>query len=125
MPTLAPAEICPHLEREEVNAEATPPNETKSLLERCHAIDSRLPPAPWAADIDDPDTDPSFTGKFDHPPTPQTALALYDDPQAAKDLATMRNLFHELLEAVDRQMRDWYGLKTDPENPPIAAVRGY
>jgi hypothetical protein len=68
-----------------------------NLFEECTALDARLPPAPWVADIDDPDTDPSFTGKFDHPPTPQTALALYDDPQAAKDLAKMRNLFHELL----------------------------
>jgi hypothetical protein len=82
----------------------------RPLLERCREIDARLPPAPWAADIDDPNTEPTFTGKFDHPPIPQSALALYDDPQAAKDLAQMRNLFHELLEAVDRQMSDWYAL---------------
>jgi len=80
------------------------------LLEQCRALDARLPPAPWVADIDDPDTVPTFTGKFDHPPTPHSALALYDDPQVAMDLAQMRNLFHELLEAVDRQMSDWYAL---------------
>lgn len=70
----------------------------EDLLKQCRALDARLPPAPWVADIDDPNTQPVFTGKFDHPPIPHTALCLYDDPAAAADLATLRNLFHELLE---------------------------
>jgi hypothetical protein len=73
----------------------------KDLLEKCRALDVRLPPSPWEADIDDPDTDPDFTGKFNHPPIPYTSLCLYNDPDAAKDLATMRNLFHELLESIN------------------------
>ena len=70
------------------------------LLEQCREIDRRLPPPPWEADIDDPNTNPDFTGKFNHPENPDTALCLYNEPQAAKDLATMRNLFHELLKEI-------------------------
>jgi hypothetical protein len=73
---------------------------SQALLENCRAVDARLPPSPWEADIDDPETEPEFTGKFYHPPD-GSSLPLYElAPAAAKDLATMRNLFHQLLEAV-------------------------
>lgn len=75
----------------------------KGLIEQCRVVDARLPPAPWEADIDDPDTDPEFTGKFYHPIVPGkgSSLPLYNEPAAAADLATMRNLFHELLRAIN------------------------
>jgi len=75
----------------------------EDLLKRCRAVDARLPPSPWEADIDDPDSCPEFTGKFYHPPD-GSSLPLYDmDPDAAKDLASLRNLFHELVEWLETQ----------------------
>lgn len=75
------------------------------LLDMCREVDRRLPPSPWEADIDDPDTNPDFTGKFSHPSglvstTLDATTCLYNEPKVASDVAMMRNLFHDLLKVI-------------------------
>jgi hypothetical protein len=64
----------------------------RAAIAELAAIDLKLAPAPWVADIDDPGPGEVFTGKFFHPAVRDgTATPLYDRPDVAKLLADMRN----------------------------------
>jgi hypothetical protein len=79
-------------------------NRLREILQQATALNQALPPAPWEADIDDPGTESEeFTGKFCHPECPHSSTPLYDDARVAVQVATMRNLFHELIQELEHE----------------------
>jgi|SRR5580700_7311328 hypothetical protein len=65
----------------------------RTAIAELAAIDLKLAPAPWDADIDDPGPGEVFTGKFSHPAHRggEMTTPLYDCPDTARLLADMRN----------------------------------